>query len=1115
MKPKYKNIIRKALPVLIVIPAMSQMANAAAISTQPNGSLIVTVADSGANHIVVNGGVSPIVEINAGTSLTADGVFDGITVTSAGYFDPAFNPANPTALTTILGIRNDGSINAGDDGLNAGGNKITFYNTGSLVGADELINNLGNASVIANSGTLNGEDGGIVSLNADNVVVHNTGSINGDSDFASAGAGIELRDGASIVNSGTILGGSGGVYLRNDGNITNNRAGSIIGNNSGSGNGINFGNDTTALNTTVDISNYGIVTGNTGINVGSNVTIHNLTSFQSFWPFAAIDGGDITGTVGNGITATTNLTMLNQNLSTVVGAVNGIAATDFANITNSFTITGNNGDGIRALDNGTVTNNLGGTITGTNGTGVWLDDSATVTNHGTITGTNSGVRVSEGSTVTNTGTIRGATGIDAFGSGSFFNLTNSGIITGTGGTAIDGILGGGVDTYLFNAGSLVTGNIFLRSGNDAITMTSSGSASSVVLGNIDGGSGTDTLNFVNGMTSVGGFTNRVSGNVSFMEDINKSGNGTAFVIGNVNSDTIDVTGGALYIVGNVDGTNNPQTAISANTAEIGGTGTWDANITLTNTALISPGQINLPIASPVANSVGTLNVAGDVSLDINSKYIWNAIPTPNTPLVAGITSDLIRLTGKGNQFSTNVSDFVIAPTNVNTPLLTGSTIVVDTDEPLIGNFWSVIKVGAFPSTTPDNGPFFANQINPILAANFSTLTKVNNSQDWQLNIVHNYSQFGSTPNEVAAGNMLDGLVNTATGNVADLLAALDYSNAQTTEDTLAALDPGSFLASAAGLASNNYRLHRTVENHNAAVRAGSGSVSMPAASSAKGAVAPVASGCAGTSNVWGSFSYDWQDLNTGNRAFDQNGETAAFTAGIDFTVTNNLRLGLVAEGSQTSWDGNGNLGSDIDSYRFAGYANWGAATGWYVDALLGYNTNSVDQSRLVSMGNNLGVQSGGYDADGWQGMITVGNTIATSAGMFSPFIGLEWQQLSADSFTATGSPLPIGVSSFDIDSIRGLIGVKWETEIAQNMKAYASLAYAYEFQGDAPTTTVSFGGGSYRAIGQDLGDSVLLSAGMRWNVTDCTTVDFGYRGEFAMDDGIDSNGANIGVNYSF
>jgi outer membrane autotransporter protein len=305
-----------------------------------------------------------------------------------------------------------------------------------------------------------------------------------------------------------------------------------------------------------------------------------------------------------------------------------------------------------------------------------------------------------------------------------------------------------------------------------------------------------------------------------------------------------------------------------------------------------------------------------------------------------------------------------------------------------------------------------------------------------------------------------------------------------------------------------------VENHNAAVRAGSNAaMSAPAAGpSSKGATvaAPASSACSCT-NVWGSFSYDWQDLNTSSSNFDQDGEVYAFTAGIDYMVAADLRVGLVAEGSQSDWDGDLNLGSEVESYRFAAYANWGAATGWFVDALIGYNTHSIDQTRSSFFGN----EDASYDADGWQGLLNVGYAVETSAGTFSPYVGLEWQQLSVDSFETDNGALPISVGDYDVDSFRALAGVRWEAQLAASLTGYASATYAFEFEDDAADTKVSFQGGSYRASGLEQGDSLLLSAGIRWGVASSTTIDVGYRGEFAMDDGVDSNGANIGLNYSF
>jgi subtilase-type serine protease len=1085
MKPKYRNLIRKALPALIIVPATAGLTIAAPIPTALNGSLIVTSADNGANHILVNGGASPIVEIDVGTILSADGGNDGIEINSAGYFDPSFDPANPTALTRILGIRNAGIITGGDSGLDANDWKITLYNTGILASAtDDGIHDLGTGSVVANARIIIGTNGGILSNDADNVIIHNTGTIDGDSDNNGSGIGIDLEDGAIVVNSSLITGGAGGIQLNDNGNITNQFGASIIGNDSGNGNGINFRDDTTGINTTADISNYGSIIGNIGVNVRHNVSIVNYSPFipfSSFDSYSTITGAQIVGTNGNGITARDYLNVTNQQMGLIQGSTNGIDANYKATIINSGEIEGLGGTGIFAEDEGTVTNY--GSIVGT-GTGVRLDENATVNNYSgaTIAGTNIGVRVGGDSTVNNSGSIQGNIGIDAFtDSGASFTLNNSGRITGTGGIAIDGA--SGPSSLNLNDGSVIIGDVRAPGGSLSITMNG-------------------------GLTSTGDSTqNIINGSVFDALTLSKTGSGMAVVTGTTAADSISVTGGYLYLRNNVTNIAGGENTISADGAAIGGLGTWDSAIFLTNGASISGGTNPLALTNTVSSSIGTLTVAGNVTLDSSSDYVWNVTP--------GGAFDVINVTD-GGVFTTNNSDFVISPTNVNSPLLDGSTIVVDTAT-LLGGSFNSISVASFPSTTPDTGLFQANQNNPIIAEYFTTLSKVNGNQDWELTVAHDYSMFGSTDNEVAAGEMLNELVNTTSDeDVADLLAAMDYSDESVTEGVLAALDPGAYMATAAALTTNNYHLHRTVENHNAAVRAGSSAIVAPSEPSAKGAVAApmMTSGCTGSSNVWGSFSYDWQDLETSNSDFDQDGDVYSFTAGIDFTVAENFRLGLVAEGSQSDMDGDYNLGSEVESYRFAAYANWGSATGWFVDALLGYNTHSVDQSRSTFMAL-AATESASYDADGWQGLINAGYAFQTTAGTFSPYLGLEWQQLSVDSFDTEDGPLPISVGGYDVDSFRALAGVRWEAALTESVKGYASATYAFEFEDDAVDTTVEFGDGSYRASGMELGDAVLLSAGIRWGVATCTTLDVGYRGEFAMDDGVDSNGANIGLNYSF
>ncbi len=591
-----------------------------------------------------------------------------------------------------------------------------------------------------------------------------------------------------------------------------------------------------------------------------------------------------------------------------------------------------------------------------------------------------------------------------------------------------------------------------------------------------------------------------SGVITGTGGVTKIGTGTWTLSGtNLYTGNTTITNGMVIVDGSVASVDTFVTRSLAPdfNGYLGGIGVIGGN--LTNSGVVNPGDLT-------GDGIGTLTVSGNYVQNTDGVLTIDISPPSAGPF------DVLQVGGT----ATLAGTLELAPTDLNSPLVDGSRVVVDTNGALV-TFFDDVTV-AFNG--PDYGPFVANQINPIILD--FTQQVIVGGQDLAVEITHDYGSYGSTPNQVAAGAMLDALVPTATGDVADFLAALDYSDQTVVEAALAALDPGSYFATASALASNNYRLHRAVETHNAAVRAASGqtvSSSSGGSYSSKGEVvsAPTvtSSGC-GTTNVWGSASYDWQDFNSDNGDFDSDGETGSFTAGIDFMIANNFRLGLVAEGARTSWDGNdSDNGTEIDSYRFGLYANWGEATGWFVDALIGYNSHSVEQDRFVGLGGIGSTLSNDYDADGWQGFINVGYAIETGAGLISPFIGVEWQRLSVDETDDDGF-LPIALDGYDMDSLRGLAGIKWEMALGGSSTLYASAAYAHEFDDSTDDVTVSFGGGSYNAQGLDRGDSVLLSAGLRWSVTECTTVDIGYRGELALDDnGLDSHGANVGVNFAF
>ena len=246
-------------------------------------------------------------------------------------------------------------------------------------------------------------------------------------------------------------------------------------------------------------------------------------------------------------------------------------------------------------------------------------------------------------------------------------------------------------------------------------------------------------------------------------------------------------------------------------------------------------------------------------------------------------------------------------------------------------------------------------------------------------------------------------------------------------------------------------------------------------------------------------------------ALNSMGMPASFTAGFDWLVAPNLVLGAVLDGSKGDYDGSG-VSSDIDSFRGAVYGTWGAATGFYSDFLLGYGDHSLDSSRDAD-GLLSGSTSNDTDADSLQALLTAGYTMGDSRLKHGPFAGLEYQNVDVDGYTQDGL-IPVAVDGYEVDSLRGLIGYRVNAS-AGIFRPYASVAYAHEFEDGTNSVDASLGGVGFSVKGIDQSSAILISIGTGISLSDSLTLDLGYRGDIATDDGISSNGGSLGVNYSF
>ncbi len=923
-------------------------------------------------------------------------------------------------------------------------------------GANDGITSAAASLTVNADGTIAGANG-ISGVAPGTLTVVNNSTITG-----TAGAGINSTGTVSLTNSwvfpigaSRILGSTNGVVGLGAGSVVNN-FGVITGSN---GDGVTVGDNGNVSNSLTTLGFFGNLFGgqitgsNNGVVAGNNLTLVNQ------------DLGNITGTTFDGIAAGNTATITNDLGARIIGQINGVSVGTGAQITNNGSVTGTIGRGISAAGGGNTVITNGGIITA-GSQGIWVNN------------------VAPGDIINNTGTINSAASGVFFLGGTGGVLTNSGTINSTAGSSFIGNL---QDTVNLNFGSRMIGAVNGFVANDG-----------------------DVLNFGAGLTTPGGVGNSISGNVTSFNTINKNLGGVALIglPGEsflVNANDININSGGLYINANIfadDGVG--KATIAASGAAVGGTGIWNANLNVTGTGGFSAGSIPINLDVNPANAVGTVNLTGNVTHTPTTFIRYDYVPQ-------GGPTDAIVQTGVGNTYDIGGGFVRLSSTNNDLALRNGTYVVVQSDENIVGAAQLRPNV-QFNANVPDTG-IVGNQAvigggnnpNTVLGSQFSTITVV--GKQILLNVAHNFQGLGTNPNAAAFGQALDNSVNAA--GTQDFISALDNSDLATVQATLNGASPDATFGTAVALVSGNNRLNRLVSDHLALTRAGGDSVRYNVGSYSEPAPAPQVQN-AGIGNVWGTASYDWKNID-GNFANDFDGEEASFTAGVDYRVSPNLLIGILLDGSTANYDYTGG-GSDVDSFRVAIYGTYGQPTGLYADFLAGYGSHSMDLSRN---GGLLGGINSSTDADSIQAMLTVGYAMQSGCIKHGPFAGIEYQNINVDGYTQ-GGVLPIGVSGYDVDSLRLLAGYRVEAAYGK-FSPFASVAYAHEFEDDQlSTTAVLPGGAGFGVTGSGLDSAILISIGANYSLTENLTLTGGYHGEIAVGgDGADSHGASLGLNYAF
>lgn len=622
----------------------------------------------------------------------------------------------------------------------------------------------------------------------------------------------------------------------------------------------------------------------------------------------------------------------------------------------------------------------------------------------------------------------------------------------TGGTIVDGgvLRAGAYGAFVDQTAYTVNGGT-LDLNNFALNMSSlSGTGGDVAIGasSLTVQQDVDT-NFAGSLSGTGSFS--------------KGGRGTLTLSG----DSAGFTGetslgdGTLAVNGKLGGSMDVLA-----TGRLQGTGTVGDTIV---SGTIAPG-----------NSIGTLNVAGNITFNPGSIY--------EVEVNAAGQGDKIIATGAATISGGTVK--VLAGMGDYAPATTYTILTANGG-----------RTGAFDSVT-SNLAF----LDPSLSydANNVYLTMTRNGTSFQ--------NVGFTRNQIATGGGVEGL---GFGNpLYDAVLNLSAPQARTAFDQLS----GEIHASAkASMIEDSRFVRNAVNDRIRAAFDGVGAAGGMVTTYVDGKPVPVAANTKGVA-LWGQGFGSWGHMDGDGNAARLNRKTGGFFVGLDTPVFETWRFGAVAGYSNTSFDAKDRHSSgSSDNYHLGLYGgtNWGNIafrTG------AAYTWHDVSTNRSVSFssfGNSL---KGDYDTRTAQVFGELAYGVNMGATRFEPFANLAYVNLHTDGFSERGGAGALTSSSSNTDATFTTLGLRASSTFELNgasLTAKGALGWRHAFGGVTPISTMRFGGGdAFTVAGVPIArNAAVIEAGLDLALTPNAALGVSYGGQFGSGISDQSVKANFNVKF--
>ena len=394
-----------------------------------------------------------------------------------------------------------------------------------------------------------------------------------------------------------------------------------------------------------------------------------------------------------------------------------------------------------------------------------------------------------------------------------------------------------------------------------------------------------------------------------------------------------------------------------------------------------------------------------------------------------------------------------------------------------------------------------------------------------------FASFAFTPNQLAAASLLDAVqLDPRAANLISFLEKEPFANLpgdfnKISPDGLTAFYEISFSNSniqRLNLESRLDDLHSGSNGFNSNMKINGATVNLDDhdavdGKSSKSVVEPILQHT--PENRWGVWVTgfgDFVSVDADSNAKGYDFTTGGVSLGLDYRISDQLAIGVMAEYSHTWTTLNPRGSIDVNSGRGGLYATWYNQGIYFNGAIYGgQNTYDSGRSGLVGLAN------GSTEGAEWSAFISGGYDFHFGPLTIGPIAALQYTYVNIDGFSEKGSLAPLAIHSDSAESFRSDVGFRafyqWQVGkvvVEPSLKA----AWEHEYKYSALPITAGFAGipgPSSTFSGPSEGhDSVVVSAGITVPWTPAISTYLNYDGQLGRGN-YDSNAVTGGVRISF